>query len=145
MMRACRIVLCALLLASPAAAAPQRIVSMNLCTDQMALLLAGPERIVSISFLGADPAESPLAAMARGIPLNHGLAEEIVAVKPDLVLAGTYTTGFAKAMLARLHYRVLEIDSPNTIAGIRTTFLRVGEALGDRDRAVQLLADMDER
>src|SRR5207302_173609 len=51
-----------------AAAAPQRIVSMNLCTDQMALLLAGPERIVSISFLGADPAESSLAGLARGIP-----------------------------------------------------------------------------
>ncbi len=37
--------------------APRRIVSMNLCTDQMALLLAGPERIASVSFLGADPAE----------------------------------------------------------------------------------------
>ena len=55
-----KLALLALLLAAPAAAAPQRIVSMNLCTDQMALLLAGPERIVSISFLGPDPAESPL-------------------------------------------------------------------------------------
>jgi iron complex transport system substrate-binding protein len=111
----------------------------------MALLLAGPERIVSISFLGADPAESPLAGTARGIPVNHGLAEEIIAVKPDIVLAGKYTTGFAKAMLARLHYRVLEIDSPNTIEGIHATFLAVGEALGERDRAARLLADMDER
>src|SRR3954464_3322174 len=69
-----------------AAAPPQRIVSMNLCTDQMALLLAGPQRIVSISFLGADAAESPLAGMARGIAVNHGLAEEVIAVKPDIVL-----------------------------------------------------------
>ena len=83
-----KLALLALLLAAPAAAAPQRIVSMNLCTDQMALLLAGPARIVSISFLGPDPAESPLAGLARGIPVNHGLAEEVIAVKPDVVFAG---------------------------------------------------------
>ncbi len=55
------LVMMALLAATPAAAQPQRIASMNLCTDQMVLLLADKSRIVSVSFLGADPAESPLA------------------------------------------------------------------------------------
>src|SRR5262249_10027333 len=87
---------CALGPTVPAQAAPQRIVSMNLCTDQLALMLVDRSRIVSISFLGADPAESPLAAMAKGVPINHGLAEEVIAQKPDLVLTGRYTTGFAK-------------------------------------------------
>lgn len=130
---------------SGAQAAPQRIVSMNLCTDQMALLLVGPERIASISFLGADPAESPLAGLAAGLPINHGLAEEVIAAKPDLVLAGRYTTGFAKAMLKRLGYPVIEIESPETIAGIHATMIELGAALGVPDRAAALLAEMDRR
>jgi iron complex transport system substrate-binding protein len=143
-----RSIIVALLLAAAApamAAAPTRIVSMNLCTDQMALLLVGPSRLVSISFLGADPAESALAEMARGIPTNHGLAEEVIAAKPDLVLAGRYTTSFAKAMLRRLGYTVLEVDSPETVSGIRVTLTALGEALGAGPRAAQLLADMDRR
>lgn len=136
----------ALLAILPARAQPpQRIVSMNLCTDQMALLLAGPERIVSISFLGADPAESPLADLAKHIPINHGLAEEVIAAKPDLVLAGRYTTGFAKTMLRRLNYPLIEIESPETIAGIHSTLTDLGKALGTEDRAAELLADMDRR
>ncbi|MGE3474311.1 MAG: ABC transporter substrate-binding protein [Rhodospirillaceae bacterium] len=133
------------LCAGAARAEPRRIVSMNLCTDQMALLLAGPERIVSISFLGADPAESPLAGLAAGIPINHGLAEEAIAVKPDLVLAGRTSTGFAKAMLKRLGYPIIEIESPETIAGIRATMTELGAALGAEARAAELLADMDRR
>lgn len=139
-------VLLALVLAGGATAqAPRRIVSMNLCTDQLALLLAGPGRVASISFLGADPAESPLAGLAAGIPVNHGLAEEVIAAKPDLVLAGRYTTGFAKAMLRRLGYPVLELESPETIGGIRATMTALGAALGEEARAAALLADMDRR
>jgi iron complex transport system substrate-binding protein len=135
-----------LLAAYPAAAeGPQRIVSMNLCTDQMALLLAGPDRVASVSFLGADPAESSLAEMTKDIAVNHGLAEEIIAARPDLVLAGRYTTSFAKAMLRRLGYKVVEVDSPDTIAGIHDTFGLVGEAVGEPERAAAMLADMDRR
>jgi len=135
----------AFLASAASAASPQRIVSMNLCTDQMALLLVGPERIASVSFLGADPAESPLAGLATGLPVNHGLAEEVIAAKPDLVLAGRYTTGFAKAMLRRLGYPVIEIESPETIAGIHTALTALGAALGAEARAAELLADMDRR
>ena len=130
---------------SSVAEGPQRIVSMNLCTDQMALMLAGPDRIASVSFLGADPAESALAYMTAGITVNHGLAEEVIAARPDLVLAGRYTTGFAKAMLRRLDYKVVEVDSPNTIAGIHDILTLVGQALDEPDHAAALLADMDRR
>ena len=129
----------------PATAAPQRIVSMNLCTDQLTLMLVEPARIASISFLGADPAESPVADMARGIPINHGLAEEVIAVKPDLVLTGRFSTGFAKAMLRRLGYPVIEVDSPRTINAIHTVVRQVAVALAAADRGDQLLADMDRR
>ncbi|MHA1569362.1 MAG: ABC transporter substrate-binding protein, partial [Alphaproteobacteria bacterium] len=34
---------------------PARIVSTNLCADQLAVALIGTERLVSVSFLAADP------------------------------------------------------------------------------------------
>lgn len=134
-------------LAAPAASAasPQRIVSMNLCTDQLLLMLVAPARIAAVSFLGADPAESPLADRARGIRINYGQAEEVIALKPDLVLTGRFTTGFAKAMLRRLGFPVLEVESPRTLAEVRDVTRLVAAAVDEGPHAEDILADMDRR
>jgi iron complex transport system substrate-binding protein len=128
-----------------AAAKPQRIASLNLCTDQLALLLVNKSRIVSISFLGKDPAESPLAAAAEDIPANHGEAEEILAVHPDLVLAGEFTTTFARDLLRRLGFPVVEVPIPESIAEIGRVLRQVAAAVGESERAEQLIAEMDQR
>jgi len=122
-----------------------RIVSMNLCTDQMALLLVDRSRLLSVSFLAADPEESPLAHMTEGLHMNYGEAEEIIALNPDLVLTGRHTTGFAKTVLRQLGYPVLEVDNPKAIQDVHTTFIRVGKILGVEDRAIAMLRDMDLR
>jgi iron complex transport system substrate-binding protein len=38
-----------------AADAPARVVSVNLCTDQLAMLIAAPGQLQSVSWLAADP------------------------------------------------------------------------------------------
>ena len=68
-------------------APPQHVVSMNLCTDQLAMLLAAPGQLVSVSHVARDPRASALADQAMAYPVNHGDAEEIYLAKPDLVLA----------------------------------------------------------
>src|SRR4051794_41669818 len=70
---------------------PQRVVSINLCVDELVLRLADRRNIASISWLSLDPKNSNVAALAREFPINHGVAEEIVPLKPDLVIAGMYT------------------------------------------------------
>lgn len=132
-------------IAAAAAGPPRRIVSMNLCTDQYALLLVSKARIASISFLGADPAESPLADRGAGLPVNYGTAEEVIALEPDLVLTGTYTTAGAKAMLRRLDYRVVEVDNPISFAGIAETMRTMGALFGAETRAEAQIADMERR
>jgi iron complex transport system substrate-binding protein len=42
-------------------AAPQKIVSLNLCTDQLLMLLADPNQIASLSKIVDDPNVSILA------------------------------------------------------------------------------------
>ncbi|MEL6267927.1 MAG: ABC transporter substrate-binding protein, partial [Pseudomonadota bacterium] len=49
-----------------AAQPPARVVSMNLCTDQLAMLIASPGQLVSVSYLARDPASSAMAAEAQG-------------------------------------------------------------------------------
>ena len=68
--------------------APQRVVSVNLCADLLLLALLPRDRIVSLSPYAADAAMSPLAAQASGIAINHAQVEEIIGMRPDLVLAG---------------------------------------------------------
>ncbi len=120
--------------------APRRIVSLNLCTDLMVLLLAERARIASLSFLAADPAQSPLAGEVGALPLNHGRAEEIVALDPDLILTGTFTTPHTTALLRRFGYRVEEIPLARSLDDIRRNIRRVARAIGEPSRG-EALAD----
>ena len=63
---------------APAQAKPARIVTTNVCADQLALILADRSRIMSVSRLAADPGVSNLAREAEGLPVNGARAEEIV-------------------------------------------------------------------
>lgn len=131
-------------LALPVAAEPpRRVVSMNLCTDQLAMMLAAPGQIASVSWLAADPASSAMADEARRLPQNHGQAEEIFLMQPDLVLAGSWTAPATVSLLRRIGLRVEVFDTEADLAGIRRNILRMGEVLDRNPEAAAMLADFD--
>ncbi len=134
-----------LALLANAEAAPQRIVSMNLCTDALVLELAPRESIVSVSFLAVDPDLSAKAREAQGIPLNRGQAEEILALEPDLVVAGRYTKRSAVALLKQLGVPLIEMDIPNSITATYRHIRRLAKALGQVERGEQVIAKLDAR
>lgn len=130
-------------LGAPDNAAPQRVVSMNLCTDQLAMLIAAPGQLASVSWLAADPTVSLMTDQAQAVGVNHGSAEEVFLQAPDLVLAGTWSTGPAVQMLRRLGIRVETLPPANSIADIRRDIIQMGEFLGQPERAAQVLARFD--
>lgn len=134
-----------LALAAPAAAEepPTRVVSMNVCTDQLAMMIAGEGQLHSVSALAADPAMSVRAEEAGDYRLNHGSAEEIFLMRPDLVLAGAYTTREAVVLLERLGFRVEEFAPAGDFDEIRRQIGRMGALLGRDLRAEELIAAMD--
>jgi iron complex transport system substrate-binding protein len=139
-----RALVLALLLATPALAAPPaRVVSMNLCTDQLAMLLARPGQLVAVSRVARDPVASALWRAAARFPVHSGRAEEIHALAPDLVLAGTYDPPATLALLRRLGLRVETFPVENSFADIRANVARMGELLGAGERAGALIAAMD--
>ncbi|MFQ5935624.1 MAG: ABC transporter substrate-binding protein [Acidiferrobacterales bacterium] len=134
-----------LILTSVAFAKPKRIVSLNLCTDSMLLELADREHIASITYLSLSPEVSYLVDKARGLHVNHGLAEEVIPLVPDLVLAGRVTTRPTTALLQRLGYKVLVFDPVDSLPTLRANLRRVAEAIGEMARAERLIASMDAR
>lgn len=129
--------------AAPVVPKPARIVSMNVCTDQLLMSLVDRRRIVSVSFLAADPATSAMAEEAKGLHLNRGLAEELIALEPDLVIAGTYTARATVAILRKLDYPVLDLPPASSVKGIQENLLDLGRATGDDAAASQLIEKMD--
>ena len=87
-------------------AAPQKIVSLNLCTDQLLMLLADPDQIASLSKIVDDPNVSFLAEKSAEFKKNRGDAEEIFMNSPDLVVAGVYTEKATVQILQLLGVRV---------------------------------------
>ena len=118
------------------------VASINVCADQHVLALADPEQILTVSWLAADPEESLFAAEARRHTLNYGTAEELLRFAPDVVLAGTYTSPFARTMLRRLGYRVVELEPEASIADIERNVRLVAEVVGQGARGERLLATL---
>lgn len=114
----------------PARAEPGRVVSINLCTDQLAMLLAAPGQLVSVSHVARDPLSSAMVAEAAQYPQNHGLAEEVFALKPDLVLAGTYSNPATVGLLRRLGVRVETFAPAQDMASVAEGMRAMGRALG---------------
>ncbi|MBL4927428.1 ABC transporter substrate-binding protein [Fuscibacter oryzae] len=126
----------ALASAAPALAeAPGRVVSINLCTDQLAMMLAAPGQLVSVSDLASEPQSSSMVRQAAGYAVNHGQAEEVFLMHPDLVLAGSYTALATVDMLRRLGIPVVQVPPANSLAEAVEQVRIVGAALGQEERA----------
>jgi len=126
---------------APAIAA-ERVVSLNLCTDQLLVLLA-PEKIAALSPLARDKALSFVAPQAARLPQVRADAEAVLQQRPDLVLAGQYGAQLALAAIAARGVPVLRIGLPGSFGAIRTQIRQVASALGVPGRGEALIAAMD--
>jgi len=134
-----------LLLPCIAAAQLPTVASINLCTDQLVLSVADPAQILSVSWLAADPEESMLAMRARAFPLNYGSAEELIAIGPDVVIAGTETSPYTRELMRRLGSTVVEIEPAASLNDVIRNVRLVGAAIGRHAEAETIIAAMDSR
>lgn len=132
--------------ASPATppADPQRIVSLNPCTDAILTELVAPDRIAAISAYSQDAEASSMdLSMARRFASVGGTAEEVIALRPDLVVSGGGFSPATEAALNRLGIPVLTFGIASTIADSRQQITDMAAALGVPARGAALLARID--
>jgi iron complex transport system substrate-binding protein len=126
------------------AAPPSRIASINLCTDQHLLALGEPSQIKGLSPFARDAARSHLAGRAAGYPVLSGYAEDVLALAPDLVVAGRFSRRATRELLRRKGVRVVEFDVADTIDEVKRQIEQFGELIGRREAAARQIAAIDE-
>jgi len=129
----------------PAHAAPERVVSVFLCTDEYVFRLVPRERIAALSVLAGDthPVVSTIADKVKGISLIRASAEAVLAKNPDLVVMYKDTNPRLRALIVAAGVKILDVPWDNSLADVRKTTLMLGEELGAPDRAQALLREMD--
>ncbi len=119
----------------------ERVVSLNLCTDQLLVLLA-PDSIAALSPLARDPSLSFVAARAAKYPWVRADAEAVLALHPDLVLAGTYGAQVTVAALRAQHVPVVQEDDPRDWDAIANQVRAISGLLGWPERGEAEVAAM---
>jgi iron complex transport system substrate-binding protein len=117
--------------------------SLMQCSDLLLLALVPRQRIGSVTYLAHEAAQAILPGRDRGIAVNHGSAEEILRLKPDLILAGSFATPVARRLARQVGAPLVEIGPVDSFADIRATTRRVGRAVGEPARAEAMIATMD--
>jgi iron complex transport system substrate-binding protein len=143
-MRRVLLIVLGLLIACPAGAqAPRRVVSFNLCADQLVVALADPEQIAGLSPYAVDPNLSVVADKARAFRRIDWQAEATIALEPDLVFVGSWDRSATRRMLRKLGFRTMELDLAPDLASARQQVVDVAAALGHPERGEQLIAALD--
>jgi iron complex transport system substrate-binding protein len=112
-----------------------RVVSMNVCSDQLLLTLADPEQILGLSRFARDGWQSWAADKARNFPVLSGGAEDVLVLKPDIVVASLFDKRATRELLKAKGLHVAEFTVPRTLAEVKDQIREMGEVVQHPDRA----------
>ncbi|MBN8937968.1 MAG: ABC transporter substrate-binding protein [Rhizobiales bacterium] len=132
-----------LVLAPAVAAAPRRVVSFNLCADQLVLALADPGQIAALSPYARNPAISAAADAARAFPITAGSAEEALALGADLVFLGPRDRLATGQLLGGRGIRVERMPLATSLDDAKAIIRRTAAILGHAERGEALAARLD--
>ncbi len=116
---------------------PKRIVSINPCADALLMQLADARQIASVSHYSHDKrATSIPLAQALKFPATSGTAEEILAMRPDLVVAGSIVPQPTASALKRLGIPLVQLSIPQTVAESQQQISQLAEIVGAKQRGI---------
>ncbi|RVT91009.1 ABC transporter substrate-binding protein [Sphingomonas crocodyli] len=132
-------------LASPlhAATPPKRIVSLNLCADQLILTLADRSQIAGLTRNAAKTNMSAEAARTKGLRILGTSAEQILEIDPDLVVGIPARRNAILQALKMRKYPAVDLKSADTLEDIYASIRTVSDAVGHADRGEAMIARME--
>jgi len=116
-----------------------RVLSVNLCADQLVMLLADNQQIAALSSLSRDPAGSYFHEKAANFEQADNRAEDILPRAPDVVLTGPYTSRYTLSLLDELDLRVVSLAIADSFAAMLDNIEKVGQAIGQQERAAGII------
>jgi iron complex transport system substrate-binding protein len=121
------------------AAPPQRVVSLNLCTDELLLLIADPLQIASVTHLAQNRAETPLWKTASRYPRNDGSLLSAVAHRPDLIVTMGGGIRDSTGIARKLGVKLLDLPFPHSLDDVERAVGQVATALGRHERGNRIV------
>jgi iron complex transport system substrate-binding protein len=128
---------------APAAGLP-RIASMNVCTDQLLLTLADPEQILGLSRFSREKFQSWAADDARRYRILSGGAEDILVLRPDVVVASLFDKRSTRELLKQKGLHLAEFSVPRSLDEAKEQIRQMGDIVGHPDRATAEIARLDD-
>ncbi len=125
--------------------ATDRIVSTNPCLDAILVELVPAERIGAISHWSRDPRSTSMSLdVARRLKTTSGTAEEVIALRPGLVLASSFTSPATLGAYRRLgRLKFATFGTAATIEENRAQIRAIARLVGAQARGEVLVARID--
>jgi iron complex transport system substrate-binding protein len=132
-------------LASGAASARAlpRVISLNPCLDAILVHVADRTQIAALSHYARDPQQSSIAAIARTYPITYESAEEVIALRPEVVLTAAHSSPATRAALKRLGIHAELFKVPNSWADNQVQIRRIAALCGHPERGEALIARIE--
>ena len=124
---------------------PKKIMTFDMYTDQIVLGMVTSDRLVGINGLLDDPVLSNIIPIAKKVKKKIGDpgAEEVLSMKPDLVIVSDWTRAEKIQSMRDLGLKVVSVKSPVTIPDVKEAVTQVAAAIGEPEKGKQLIALMD--
>jgi iron complex transport system substrate-binding protein len=129
---------------TPAAATElPRIASMNVCTDQLLLSLADPDQILGLSRYSRDRFQSWAADDARRYRILSGGAEDILVLRPDVVVTSLFDKRATRELLKEKGLHLAEFSVPRSLDEVKDQIREMGAIVQHPDRAAAEITKLD--
>ena len=126
------------------ASRPTRVVSLDVCADQYVLKLLDRERILAVS-PDATASFSYMRDAALGLRVVRPVAEDVLVLKPDLVVRAYGGGSKAAAFFERAGVPVLSVGWAADIPGVIEIIESTAAGLGEQEHGARLVTEMRER
>ena len=126
-------------------AKPQRVASINLAADEVLVALLPPARLVSVTRWADEKGTSNVVGRVPAQVHRFVKAdlEQLVSLRPDLVVVSEYTDADFLKQLERTGLRFHRMQGLTSIPGVRAAILDLGRAVEEDEAARVLVARFD--
>ena len=121
---------------------PKRIVSLDYCADQFVLKFANNSQIAAVSPDAEEPF-SYMRAAAEGVPVVRPIAEDVLALNPDLIVRSYGGGPKAGHFFSRAGVPVLQVGYAADLNGVRRVTLDMAQGLGAPEKGRTVVAELD--
>ncbi len=120
-----------------------KVVSLNMCADPYLMGFAARDQIIALTPQSRNANLSPFSAQAKSFPVSTGQIEDILRLKPDLVIGSPFGQSLKHRILEAQGIRVLTIQARNDYNGARAEIIKIGKAIGRKAQARAYLRKLD--